>query len=143
MNLLTIIALVALLSLAAPASADVAKVAGLRKGESLVVAVHYEGTVPQVTHYTFTPGKVAIAEGGKNVGEVALTADEQAQVDRFLDLVRNGRHGRGNGASTYVLKFMKDGKERRGMGEKHRIRFPAEAESKVLPLSDLNRRAAK
>jgi hypothetical protein len=143
MNLPVWIFLAATLWLGGLAFADVAKVAALGKEESLVVDVHYEGAVPQVTHFTFTPGKVVVTENGKNFGEVALTPGEQAQVDRYLDLVRNGRYGRGNGASTYVIRLMKDGKERKSAGETHRIRLLEKSEAKVLSLDELKRRAAK
>lgn len=136
MNSLTAIFLGAMLWLTGPASADIAMVFTVGKIESLYIVQH-EGAAPQQTEctFTFTSGKVLVAEGGKQIGQVALTADEQAQVDRYCEHVRNARRATGTGANA----IMADGKARSGTGEK---RPPEESNAVVLPLADFKKRAA-
>ncbi|MBN8458907.1 MAG: hypothetical protein J0M04_23535 [Verrucomicrobia bacterium] len=125
MNSLTAIFLSAMLWLTGPASGDIAMLHGDGKKETLII-VQYEGTAPHLTafSYTFTSGRVVVAEDNKQIGEVVLTADEQTEVDRYC-------------------KFMKNRNERSDMRERHRIRFPEESNAMNLPLADYKKRATK
>lgn len=118
MNSLTAIFLGAMLWLTGPASGDIAMLLGVGKQEHLTI-VQYEGTAPNLTAYsfTFTSGKVVVAKDNKQVGQVALTADEQAEVDRYS-------------------KFMKNGNERSGM-------LPEESHAVFFSLAGYKKRAAK
>lgn len=125
MNSLTAILLGAMLWLTGPASGDIAMLSGDGKKEMLFI-LQYEGTAPHLTAFSFTfaSGKVVVAKDNKQIGQVVLTADEQAEVDRYC-------------------KFMRNRNERSDMGERHRIRFPEESKPINLPLADYLKRAAK
>lgn len=140
MNPLTAIFLGVMLWLAGPASGDIAMVFTEGKKDTLFI-VKYQGPAPQGTEctFTFTSGKIVVAEGGKQIGQVALTADEQAEVERYCEHVRDVRRKTGGGANA----ILKDGKERSGMGKRHRIGRPEESNAVVLPFADFKKRAAK
>ena len=66
-----------------------------------------------------------------------------AKVDRYLDQVREGRFGRGNGCTTFVFKFMRKGKERRSMTEDYSRKGIGAAKGQVLTLDELKDRVPK
>ena len=125
------------------ARADVVKLASLGEKESVEVNQIQEGTIPLLTQFTFSAGKVTVAQGGKKIGDLPLTASELTRIDRYLDLIRNGRRGSGNGSLHFTIKFIRDGKERRNMGEKFSIREIGDSKMSVLSLDELKERASK
>jgi hypothetical protein len=124
MNPLTAILLGAMLWLSGSASGGMVMLLG-RERKNLVV-IRFEGTKPHVTDctYTFIAGKVLVAVDNKQIGQVALTADEQAEVDRYCEL-------------------MKKQLESIDKGERHRMRLLEELNAVILPFDDFKKRAAK
>jgi len=143
MKKLALITVAAILSITTGAYADMIKLESLGEDESVEVNVHQEGTIMLHTQYTFTADKVVVTQSGKKLGQVAITAAERAKVDRYLDQVREGRFGRGNGCTTFVFKFMRKGKERRSMTEDYSRKGIGDAKGQVLTLDELKDRVPK
>ena len=143
MKKLALITVAAILWITTGAYADLIKLGSLGEDESVEVNVHQEGTIMLHTRYTFTADKVVVTQSGKKLGEVVLTAAERIKIDRFLDQVRDGRFGRGNGSTTFVIKFMRRGKERRSMAEDYKRIGIGYAKGEVLSLDDLKDRVSK
>lgn len=124
------------------AQADVARVADLDGDAKIEVRRTIIGTVASVTIYTISAEKVVVVDAEKNVGEVKLTADEKASIDRYLDLLRKERRRR-NGSGLYTVRYYSGGREHTGFRERFQIDFPKHSNAKVLTLAQLAERAAK
>ena len=122
--------------------ADVAKVAKLKGDEKIEVQSTIMGNVAQITIYRFTADKVVVENGDKKVGEVQLTDDEKAAIDRYLDQLRKERQ-RKSGNSIYTVHYYRDGREQIEFREQFQIDFPTDSKAKVLTLGQLTERAAK
>ena len=127
--------------------ADVARVAELKNEESIEVVKVFRGNVGQETKFTFSADKVVIAEEGKIVGELKLTANERALVDKHLNWMRQNLRKEGRrieeGTTFYSIRFYRRNSEKKGDREEGIIASPAAGEAKALTLEELRRRAGK
>lgn len=120
--------------------AGVPKIEDLDDDEVISISVLY--TEPGVTEYkyVFAHKRVSISQNGKNLGNLAISAEDSVRIDQYLKTVERGKKiGRtGFGHPVFSIDHTKSGKLIGSWG--YRIEREKESRKPVLSLWELKER---